>query len=77
MGSTKKRAVVLQKTKRPFLLFASLALVFPLIFLWTVSVLAETSGSEAAKEQLRTAYGRLPLSFEANRGQTDGQVKFL
>jgi hypothetical protein len=23
------------------------------------------------------AYGKLPLSFEANRGQTDGQIKFL
>lgn len=23
------------------------------------------------------SYGRLPLSFEANQGQTDGQVKFL
>src|SRR4051812_9581222 len=23
------------------------------------------------------AYGRLPLRFEANRGQTDGRVKFL
>jgi hypothetical protein len=29
------------------------------------------------KEQLRQAYGRLPLSFEANRGQTDPRVDFL
>jgi hypothetical protein len=27
--------------------------------------------------KLVESYGRLPLSFEANRGQTDGQVKFL
>ena len=26
---------------------------------------------------VQSEYGRLPLSFEANRGQTDGQVKFL
>jgi hypothetical protein len=27
--------------------------------------------------RLVASYGRLPLSFEANRGQTDGQVKFV
>src|SRR5687767_7650675 len=27
--------------------------------------------------QLGNAYGRLPLSFEENRGQVDGKVKFL
>jgi len=32
---------------------------------------------EATKQQVLEMYGRLPLSFEANRGQTDGQVKFL
>jgi len=31
----------------------------------------------AKKLQLATAYGRFPLSFEANQGQTDGRVKFL
>ena len=31
----------------------------------------------AAKARLVSAYGKLPLSFEANRGQTQGQVKFL
>jgi len=30
-----------------------------------------------AKAEVEAAYGNLPLSFEANRGQTDGQVKFL
>ncbi len=30
-----------------------------------------------APKQVAKSYGRLPLSFEANRGQTDGQVKFL
>ncbi len=27
--------------------------------------------------QLASAYGKLPLSFEANRGQTDPHVKFI
>ena len=30
-----------------------------------------------AKAQIQEAYGKLPLYFEANRGQTDRQVKFL
>jgi hypothetical protein len=28
-------------------------------------------------EKIKEAYGRLPLSFEANRGQSTRQVKFL
>jgi pimeloyl-ACP methyl ester carboxylesterase len=38
------------------------------------------SKDAAGKEQqahLREAYGKLPLSFEANKGQTDSRVKFL
>jgi len=31
----------------------------------------------AAQVRLRAEYGKLPLAFEANQGQTDGQVKFL
>lgn len=30
-----------------------------------------------AKANAEAAYGKLPLRFEANQGQTDGQVKFL
>ena len=33
--------------------------------------------SDAISQQVAEAYGKLPLSFEANQGQTDGQVKFL
>src|SRR5439155_23805895 len=33
--------------------------------------------SSTSKARLQEAYGRLPLSFEANRGQTDPQVRFL
>ncbi len=32
---------------------------------------------EATKQQVVVAYGKLPLSFETNQGQTDSRVKFL
>src|SRR2546422_1999265 len=32
---------------------------------------------QATKQQFLVAYGKLPLIFEANQGQTDPQVKFL
>jgi Beta-propeller repeat len=31
----------------------------------------------AAQDRIAESYGKLPLSFEANQGQTDAQVKFL
>ena len=41
--------------------------------------IADTSvdAREPAQHRVVTAYGKLPLSFEANQGQTDEQVKFL
>lgn len=33
--------------------------------------------SQALKARVSEAYGKLPLSFEANQGQSDPQVKFL
>jgi Beta-propeller repeat/RTX calcium-binding nonapeptide repeat (4 copies) len=33
--------------------------------------------SSALKAEIESSYGKLPLSFEANQGQTDSQVKFL
>ncbi|MCI0387309.1 MAG: SBBP repeat-containing protein [Acidobacteria bacterium] len=41
----------------------------------TASNSNEPAATTAAAAQ--TAYGKLPLSFEANQGQTDSQVKFL
>ncbi|MFL6208692.1 MAG: carboxypeptidase regulatory-like domain-containing protein [Pyrinomonadaceae bacterium] len=42
---------------------------------------AQTAGrgvsADAAQRSARQAYGRMPLSFEANQGQTDPQVKYL
>src|SRR5438477_6213845 len=39
---------------------------------------AKPAGSaEATQARLAGSYGKLPLSFEANQGQTDPRVKFL
>jgi hypothetical protein len=41
------------------------------------SAVAAKRGAGAVKAHLAEAYGKLSLSFEANQGQTDPQVKFL
>ena len=38
---------------------------------------ASQEASAENQQQAAEAYGRLPLSFEANQGQSDSQVKFL
>jgi len=38
---------------------------------------APTAPDAATRARVSEAYGRLPLRFEANRGQTDARVKFL
>ena len=38
---------------------------------------ASGATNQAQPEQAREAYGRVPLSFEANQGQTDASVNFL
>src|SRR5712691_8897870 len=35
------------------------------------------AGAQASETRLHEAYRKLPLSFEANRGQTDPRVRFL
>ncbi len=37
----------------------------------------DTSGSGLAKQRVVESYGKMPLSFEANMGQTDSRVQFL
>jgi hypothetical protein len=71
----------------PLLLASLLSVCFPtLLWLATHSkpVAAEPSqsmsrftASNSARQEAVKAYRTLPLSFEANRGQTDGQVKFV
>jgi hypothetical protein len=41
------------------------------------SAASSTENSAAGKAQILENYGKLPLSFEANQGQSDPQVKFL
>lgn len=43
----------------------------------TRAVSTAATASPAAKAKAKRAYGKLPLRFEANRGQTDSQVKFI
>jgi len=44
----------------------------------SLTSITSRSAADPAKESLaRAAYGALPLSFEANQGQADSQVKFL
>jgi hypothetical protein len=77
MNSTNKRAGVSQKRIRPLIPLIGLPLILSLLLVSAPSGRAETSGSETVKTQRLATYGRLPLSFEANQGQTDAQVKFL
>jgi hypothetical protein len=42
-----------------------------------VSVSRATRPSKATQQPVKEAYGKLPLSFEPNKGQTDARVKFL
>jgi hypothetical protein len=43
----------------------------------TLNLLGQPTSQRAAQPRLVEAYGRLPLSFEANQGQTDQRVRFL
>ncbi len=42
-----------------------------------VSDITSAGADEAARARVSTTYGKLPLHFEANRGQADEQVRFL
>src|SRR5207249_6711749 len=46
-------------------------------FAQTAARQAAPRRAEATKQRLTESYGRLPLSFEANQGQTSNEVKFL
>jgi len=43
----------------------------------TASSLAEGRGNDVAKTKLVEAYGKTPMGFEENIGQSDAQVKFI
>ena len=56
----------------------SVALLFSL---GALSNAANRAGTDRAPEDIKTQalvnYGKLPLNFEENRGQTDARVKYL
>src|SRR5690242_4338170 len=59
----------------------AVAIAFQAAFalLWTgfSGSMALTNSHSSETAQVIDAYSKLPLSFEANQGQTDKQVKFL
>ena len=63
--------------------FFFLGLIIPCNALSTTSAIPQvlskkvTEPDTATRARLMESYSRLPLSFEANHGQTDGKVKFL
>jgi hypothetical protein len=63
--------------------FGTSALLALMLIGFRPEALGEAAGSgtvdipEATKQRLVETYGKLPLSFEANLGQTNSQVKFL
>ncbi|MGH9832450.1 MAG: SBBP repeat-containing protein [Blastocatellia bacterium] len=44
---------------------------------WEPSAAPLRPADETARAKAQEAYGKLPLSFEANQGQADGRIKFL
>ena len=55
----------------------AVALLSSAALLFSANPARTSSVSEVAGARLRENYGKLPLSFEENRGQTDAHVKFL
>jgi hypothetical protein len=55
----------------------SLRLTCLLTILLSTLALAQSTPDPAAQEKIVENYGKLPLTFEANQGQTDPKVKFL
>ncbi len=60
---------------RPLSLFLALMLVLTTLLL--ARPVFQPSSVESSTASILETYGQLPLTFEANQGQTDGQVKFL
>ncbi len=68
--------------KRPYSIFISTALVFSLFLLGfgpskNSNPLKRSESFSGRQILLDSNYGKLPLAFEPNQGQTDPQVKFL
>jgi Beta-propeller repeat/Protein of unknown function (DUF1573)/Abnormal spindle-like microcephaly-assoc'd, ASPM-SPD-2-Hydin len=60
-----------------FIAFTGLLRLGGVCALLLASALVLVAGGAPTRPQVLNNYGKLPLSFETNRGQTDGQVKFI
>src|SRR5712691_1066308 len=64
--------------KMKFVLAALVSLAFGLLLIpFSSSKVARTPSAATQPVSAAESYGKLPISFEVNRGQTDGRVKFL
>jgi hypothetical protein len=62
---------------KPYVCQALITLCIATVSCGTVFSQTAAASTSQTKAQLAQNYGKLPLSFEANQGQTDHQVKFL
>jgi len=60
-----------------FTSLCTLSRVAGVCVLLLASALILAAGGNPTRPDVRNSYGKLPLSFEANHGQTDAQVKFI
>ena len=58
-------------------LLAYLSLAFALLLTCGASAQSAPTGDHLQRQRAVEEYGKLPLAFEANRGQTDKEVRFL
>jgi hypothetical protein len=66
----------MNRKNKALLMVANLFLI-TILFDYAAAEKAFTSPPAAIKAQMLEEYGKLPISFEANLGQSDEQVKFL
>jgi hypothetical protein len=52
------------------------AAAIPVLFATSLPAQSNSPSDQADQSRIRDSYGKLPLSFEANQGQADSQVKF-
>lgn len=70
-------------SKRLLFLFVAFTLAFMMLLVtysptwFSPAVSSSNLSASSDQQQLLETYGRIPLSFEVNQGQTDSQVKFL
>ena len=66
-----------KRTKLPVWLMGLIAFAVFCNAVAVTGVITQTKPDTTAKVHLVESYGKLPLSFEANLGQTDKKVQFI